>query len=545
MSQELALALVASQAQTQLDPLASWSYVAPDGREYAQQRRFIESAVSGVETFLCGGNQTGKSTVGASLIVRLAQGVSQLANLELPVFTQPSVWWVLCQTREQQVESTQAAILKALGDWPHRIKYSQQFPEAAVLILVKPLGGGKNERSWSRIWFHVEGSARNTLPGGRVDGAWADEPPNIKRWREVRFRGRGNSLFLLMITATPINAQLWIPLRDDFADCDDQPRGGRLRITTTVFDNPFLSDQHKADLVEKARGDVHEAARLYGAYVDERGMCPFTNTPNLRSAMNRWRERCRKPELIETQVWNARMGPHGEVREPAMVVWEKYFQPEPDEFEVCYIDPSFGIQDREYDPGGIHVYMRQWDRLVARYHDYLEPYALGWLAAKMLQHFHPDDPGWMDVEVNRGLAEPVIRGARAAGHTKFLVELHDQRLHHLTGNRLGWETTGQNRGAMIGAVQTAMLEDSVLVVSRGVIDTMCGVIKTPAWKWEGEKDEDVILLGRHCHIREWLPPMTRHVPTTVQTLVSSLGVDPRLIQRTPAERVPDWGPGMS
>lgn len=541
------------------DPVAGFTTVAPDGTEYEQQRRLLQNVLAGIECFFCGGNQIGKTTIIAYLWAALAQGKRYFCGMELPFFRQPSVWWILCQTREQQVESTQAKLLEALGDWPHEIKYATGFPDAAVLIRVKPIGGPDDPRRWSKIWFHVEGSAKNTLPGGRIDGAWADEPPVMARWREVRFRGKNNRLFLLVITATPISSKLWRPLKRDFDGCDNEPSGGRLRIVATVFDNPFMSATHRAQLLERAKNDPHEAARIYGTYVDETGSCPFR-----REHLDRWRARCRDPELIEEQVMMEQETPEGRIYIPVMVKWEKFYDIEPDEVCYCPIDPSLGIRDPAHDPGGIHIYSRVRPRLVGRYHDYLEPYALGQLAGLMMLHLKKWEEGEIDVEMNDGMGDSVIRGARSVGHSKFQFDLHDNQTTGIVDTRIGWRTTPSNRGLFIGAAQRVVSNDEVLCHSESLVSNLGAVIVNRFYRIEaveGEHDEDMILLGRFAYISQLKGVPKVRIPTFEEQFMAQVGqrvtIDINQLRDgasgmpyehrpdfTPDEVAKDWGPGQ-
>lgn len=541
----VALATAAQNDLLRQDPLATFTVTGPDGTLCEYQKAALEHLAAGHEVFLCGGNQIGKTILFGAFFVACAQGRPSVAGVRLPIFKQPSVFFVLCHTREQQIEATQATILQHLGDWPHRVVPSRQFPDAAQLIRIKPIGGSNDPKRWSKLWFHVEGSGKATLPGGRLDGGWADEPPWIRLWREIRFRGRDVGTFVTGISATPLEAKTWRPIKKDFEGCDGKVVDGRIRIIGSVMDNPFLSAEKKLELVKKAKNDVHEMARLYGAYVDETGSNPFDRIEG--RPLDRWIIRSKPGQMVSRQVWVEVERHDGTRRFPLVLTYEQWWPREEDETYYALADPSLGIDDGKHDPAGLHVYARRRPRLVARWVGYVPPWGLGWFGALMCRDY-PDEDGleaYFDIEDPDGIGAKVVSGARAAGHTHFAYEVHEDRITGIVSTKLGWKTTTANRGAFIGAVQETLMEDSVVVLSRGVCDTLKSVIVDSSGRAEGEEhDEDMILLGRFAHMARVLgvPPPVSRQPKFERLLVQELGEGfafPR-----PAEPAEDWGPGM-
>lgn len=520
--------------RTLQNPLESFSFKGPDGRVHEKQLEFVGHVLAGHEIALSGANQSGKTQIGAALVVSLAEGRDMLGNYKLPQMLEPPVFWVLTQTYKQQVESTQKAILKWLGDWPHKIRYVPGQPESIQLLYVKPRNQpSQDHHRWAKIWFHVQATG-DSLPGGRIDGVWADEPPDIACWEEATARGRGPGYpFYLMITYTPIKRLEWEPLAERFKDCWGRLEHNRIRIQASVYDNPWNTPEYIEHLKNLWRGQWDYDARLLGAEVDDTGQCPFTNSDQLKTAMTRWQSKVRAPRLEEFTVFQ-------DSKEPIRAQVECFFDPHdfPEESWIGFVDPSLGINDAKHDPGGIHVYSRLNPRLFYRFHGFLEPVALGQLAGQLMQRCQGDP---LDIEMNDNLGLQVMRGARDVGHDNFSVEMREDST---TGKMLtlyGWKTTRANRGGMIAAVQQLMLEDAVEIPSEGLISALRNVTVRPGGRVESRgrhHDEDMILLGRFGLVSRGLGvPLSRirrEDPARVR-LMRLLGNRPR----EPLEE-PDW-----
>ena len=494
---EVLEARVTGQPWAVRDPVASFTTVGPDGRHHEFQERLIQSVANRIEVLGLGGNRMGKTRVGAALAGALAQCRGKLAGIKLPPVSRPSVGVVFTEGWKQQIESTQQTILEMLGDWPHVVRYSSQVPLGAQLVLVKPDGwGSDDERTWSRIWFHVRGDGKGTsIEGINPDWGWADEPPSPWDWREFRMRSRGNVMPLRWITMTPKWVEDWEPILRDFDGCEHQPSGGRLLLRASVYENPFLTADHIQEREQAVKGDEHERARLYGEPVDVTGDCPFPGP-----ALDRWAAQCKPPKLVEVlDVLNERETPTGVVREKHAATYEIY-RPSNGLLgaSYCNVDPSLGINDGKHDPGGIHIYDREALKdMQARFKGFLPPFALGFLAGLMCRAY-PNTP--IKVENNDGFWIAVMRGARAAGHTEFSWTTRENRLTGQIEPVAGWRTNEHNRAMFIGEILSAMADGRLPTRSAGVVQTLRRVqrVRGNSRRAEGPGDEDMILLG------EWL-----------------------------------------
>lgn len=499
MNVGIAAAASVLEGRAWADPVEKFTTIGRDGRRHGFQELLIQSVAGRVEVLGLGANRCGKTRVGAALAVALARCRHELGGFELPPVNRPSVGVIFTEGWKQQIESTQQTILEMLGSWPHVVRYSSQVPLGAVLILVKPDGWhDDDERTWSRIWFHVKGDGKGTsVEGINPDWGWADEPPSIHDWREFRMRSRDNVMPLRWITMTPKWVEDWEPILRDFDGCEHRPHGGRLLIRASVYDNPFLSQEHIAAREQAAQGDEHIRARLWGEPVDISGACPFPSP-----YLDRWAAQCVAPRTIDVDVLDEREAPEGVVRDQHIATYEVY-RAATSRLGAFYanIDPSLGINDGKHDPGGIHVYDREapLDQ-VGRFKGFLPPFALGYLAARMLREHWLGDQTPVKVENNDGYWIAVVRGLRAAGHNNIAFSTRENRLTGVIENVAGWHTTTQNRQMFIGEIQSAMLAGRFPTKSKGVVDSLRRVkrLEGRSERIEGPQDEDMILLG------EWL-----------------------------------------
>lgn len=535
---EAALAAFQVEEARNADPMAHFTIV-HQGRRHEGQHTLILNVSRGVESYARTPNIGGKTWVGGGIAVTCARGSRQLAGIPMPLRGR-TVGAILSQSWPQQIEAAQKAVLALIGTYPHRVFYNRQVPEAIQLILVKPEGWHSDDpKTWSRIWFHV-----NRIPGGRLNWIWADEPPDMEAWREARNRGIPGQPFLSWITATPIKRPEWEPLKRDFELAQGVVVGGRIEIRWGLRDNVFLSEEDIRRQYEKNEGDPEAEARLNGEYVDASGDCPFP-----AAALRRMADQCKPPELVERRIWTEFESVDGRQRVPLMLTFERFYPVEYDESYYLDIDPSLGINKPDHDPGGVHLYSRIRPRLIARYHGYQTPYALGWLGATICADYRPDDPAYFDVEMNNGYGDTCIRAAREFGHTRFMFEPHEDRLTGEIENRIGWTTTTTNRGSFIGGVQRILQDGSIIVRSSGVVDTLRAVREQPnRRRIEGSRDEDMILLGRAAVTLPILGvPIAKPAPGFLEQVERELGrplFDPRheTLPEDSMFDMEDWGP---
>ena len=165
---------------------------------------------------------THNTGTGSAITVATLQGKKTLCGEPLPEVEMPGTWWVLVQTYKQQVDASQAWILRWLGDHPHRLVNGAKGYVEHIFIATNLCKHGTDEMhksgfrcsTCSKLVFHCSESPSGI--GGKIDGVWADEPPDEDTWREMRRRGRGNRLFYKLITATPIEKKWWHWMPADF-----------------------------------------------------------------------------------------------------------------------------------------------------------------------------------------------------------------------------------------------------------------------------------------------------------------------------------------
>ena len=91
------------------------------------------------------------------------------------------------------------------------------------------------------------------------------------------------------------------------------------------------------------------------------------------------------------------------------------------------------------------------------------------------------------------------------GYGNVYLEHHQDARRVSFYERLGWTTSATSRGTIIGALQKAVLQDGLIVLSGEATSSMRGFIMQRTGKVEagsGRHDEDVILLGLACHLLE-------------------------------------------
>lgn len=469
-------------AEARQDPLKWFRYSSE------AQGDLVRYVCKGVETYLRAGNQAGKTKVAATLAVALARGAGWLDSVQLTVLETPNVGAVLGKSYKQMQESSIKALREALGDWPHKLEMGSQG--TVIAIRVKPEASRSDDwKRWSRILILPQDGEKPV--GLRLDWAWADEPPKEDYWHELRARGRANRPFLRFITMTPEDRAEWAWLEREFAGCGKPGKNGRIELRLSVFDNRALGVEHLKELEQAWRNDPLLKARLYGEYVDMVGQCPFDT-----DGMARWEGRLRLPDRVETLDMGDGHAPH------RVQVW---FEPEPGESYFVLADPSAGIKDekREHDPAGVIVVARGSKRLCARWNDYTPAYRVGQLSRKLAERYNDAMVVW---ERNSGYGEPFYMGLNGWGNV--YLESHADARKLSFYDRLGWQTTATSRGAIIGALQKAVLQDGLVMLSGEALSSMRGFIMQRTGKVEagsGRHDEDVILLGLACYLLETMP----------------------------------------
>lgn len=479
------------------DPVAAFRFKSQAQRDFARALSKFR------ETALRSGNQAGKTTIGAYCFVAIARGCVELDGVPLPLLGAPNSGVVLCKGRAMAQESVIKAYLSAIGDWPHHVERNGNNTEA---IWVRPNRSKSDDwRDWSRIRFFVEGG--QSVAGMRLDWVHADEPPDWTMWQELRMRSKANRHFVRAITFTPIDKREWKPVRDDFRGAKwPEGKEGRVELTMSVFDNEALSPEHKKAIEQDSRGPLQQA-KLYGEYIDLTGTNPFD-----AEGLKRWSERCvpgakapwltAKGVTIEVEVWDE---PDGE---PCMVV----------------ADPSAGIWDEagEHDPCGMVVVGRKTRRVKVRYNGYIPAHELGRLSSHYARLYSNALLVW---ERNSGYGEAFYLGV--GGYGNVYVEHHRDARHLPLSERLGWLTTATTRGTVIGALQKAIIEDGLKVLSAEAVESLSNVVIDRNGRIEagaGSHDEDMIVLGLAAHLLETMPYVDFAPKKGSDQLLEALGI---------------------
>lgn len=482
-------------------------------------RRATKALSTHREVYLRSGNRGGKTYWFARVGVAIARGKVELDGERLPMIGAPNVGAVLSKGRAMAKESVIKAYREAVGKWPHHLEKAGNNIEA---IWVKPDRATSNEwTDWSCIRFFVEDG--QSLAGMRLDWAHADEPPKEEDWRELRMRGRANRHFVRAITATPLDKREWKWLRDDYKGCaEPKGRDGKIEFQMSIYENKALSKEDIKNTEAESAGPLQKA-KLYGEYIDLTGTNPFD-----AAGLARWRERCVEPELVEP--WTCSTGAQIEVD-----IWADSVEGEQ---YLAVADPSAGIWDErgEHDPCEVVVVSRGVKgrpAVVARYNGYIPAYELGRLSTRLAKRYNNALLVW---ERNSGYGEAFYKAVEFAGYGNVYIEYHHDSRSMPLAERVGWLTTATTRGTIIGALQKAVLEDGLLVLSAASVDSLGDVVLDRRGRIEagaGAHDEDMIVLGLACHLLETYP---LHIPKTSQKeqLVTALGGR----FRTPTERDP-------
>jgi hypothetical protein len=363
--------------------------------------------------------------------------------------------------------------------------------------------------------FHCEESKSSI--GGRIDWAHADEPPKESTWREIRGRRQRGKPFVRIISATPLEREGWAWLADEFRDCQvyasanitglgeqfGQPKNRRAEIRSTIYDNEFLTDDDLDAFESDFSTDVFYLARIRGDYVDLAGKCPF----NVNALQTVWLPRCQPPEIERLSVnaeINTESGRHIVPQSVEIEWWDK---PEPDESYFIVVDPSTGIADKKHDPGGIHVWARGGKKLVARYNGYIGAWGLGSIAAILGKRYNN---AMVDVEMNAGYGSSTLLAMSQAKYYRVMKD-RDADKPGVYNQKLGFRTSSANRGEMIGVLQSAVVEDLLLIRSKAVIDCLLnitvdetGQVRSSRAK-KGRFDEDMVCAARSAYLFHMMP----------------------------------------
>lgn len=481
------------QQRRKADPLAYWQ-----PKSWAQRAllscwrlfAFLD------EVYWHASNSGGKTDGCAALAVSLLQCRKEVAGIALPEMPEVSCGVLLVHSYKQAVLSSIKAIREKLGAWPyHEVMASDDCPG---VIYVKPIGSREDDhRLWSRLLiFPRDGE----IPDGlRLNFAWADEPPDEKMWRELRWRATSGMRFIRFIGATPKLKRFWGWLLDDFVKACGRVAGredtwessvnnSRLRIQSTIYDNKALTAADIARAERDAENDPEKDARLMGEHVDATGQNPWSLT-----VLARWAARCvdHKPWMLTVQrEKDMGQGKRLVGIECEVQVWEK-----PDYLDSYYIplDPAKGIGK---DPDGLHVWSIKHNRLVARLNVSIGGYGLGMAAAIIARHYNN---ALVDPAVTGGYGEAIFSALRDSDYWNINRQQYWDRTTNAWASRLGFDEGGEFAGKIRGAIDRAIITDACEIPSRDVIDCLRHCQYDENGKIVGEAkyhDEDLVLAGR-------------------------------------------------
>lgn len=439
---DLALELHLHDSRKRADPLAFRLFSSEE------QRDATRALCEQLETYIRTPNIGGKTEWGSMVVIALMQGRKSIDGrtireaesgaapwkIELPTVPTPCVGYFITPGYAQSMEAGIAALKKQLGDWPHKLVYAKGESAGYVsALLVKPIGCTSDDPAkWSRLTVFVD---KGIPPeGGRIDFAWADEPPSESVWREVRMRRKANAPMYRLITATPLDRARWEWLR---ADYERSMVGKREIVMHHISRNQALSAEHIRQQEADAEGDPLKRARLFGEYVDTTGLCPFDY--HGLEVMSRWAEPGDRWEL-----------------DPRVEVWRV---PNPSESYFVLLDPSSGklpgirwvgtsAQDVKRDKCGLWVVARRSRALVARLFDYLTPDELTLLSAEIGRWYNDA----LIVPECNGVGEVCVPLLLKAGYPNIYREFAVDRSDFRQTESLGWYSSADRRASGIAAL---------------------------------------------------------------------------------------------
>lgn len=486
-SGDLALGLHLHEARKLADPLAFRLFSSEE------QRDATKALCEGLETYIRTPNIGGKTEWGSMIVVALMQGRKQIDGrtireaeagvpqwfIDLPTVPTPCTGYFITPGYAQSLEAGIAALKKQLGEWPHKIVYTKGESAGYVsAILVKPIGCASDDPAdWSRLTVFVD---KGIAPeGGRIDFAWADEPPSESVWREVRMRRKANAPMFRLITATPLDRARWEWLR---ADYEKSLAGKREIVMHHISRNQALSPEHIRQQEADAEGDPLKRARLFGEYVDTTGLCPFDY--HGLEVMARFAEPGKRWELdTRVEVWRV---------------------PNPVESYWLLMDPSSGklpgirwvgstSQEVKRDKCGLWVVARRSRALVARVFDHITPDEMTLLAMD-LGHWYNDA---LIVPECNGVGEVVVPMLLKAGYPNIYREFAVDRADFRQTETLGWYSSAERRASGIAALarqvkQAALGQPYLDIPSSEAVDSLKGIhmdergrpFRRPGQNWE-------------------------------------------------------------
>jgi phage terminase large subunit-like protein len=232
---------------------------------HPRQQEFVDLTATCSEAALIGANQSGKSTVGAYILVMDLTG-DYPADWRGRRFDHPINAWALGPTAAHVRDVLQAKLVGNLADpdglipldayddrhGRRAITKSHALPDAIDQIRVKHKSGGT-----SKLTFKSHDQGRERLQGAGVHVIWSDEDCPLSVWSELLARGIATA-GLIYATFTPIAGTLALGQR--FVQ-EPSPRRGY--VTLALADALHIPVERHQAIIDSI--PPHERdARIYG-----------------------------------------------------------------------------------------------------------------------------------------------------------------------------------------------------------------------------------------------------------------------------------------
>ena len=445
-------------------------------------RRSLEWMAAGVETYLAGGNASGKTEGFADFFTRCCRGQERMDGrllvrpgplwvsewdrhrpgapadereehwIRLPGLRNREAWrhWVLVQSYDQAKDSSMRAYRRMVGRHPHDISWlAKGLPKR---IRIKPDDWPSDDpETWSEVTFiSQEGMTDEDVQrvqGARVHSVHADEMPLLSIWEEIVNRADANTPILLGISATPEYAHEWRPIRERFDGCYMRPSGGRVWSQVAVESNRALGLRHLHALWRRNRGVSLFKARWFGEHIDVSGGCPFPDAP-----MDRLLERAVKGRT-ETVILREGNEDHADIL-PARADIERWLPFNPRHRYLITGDPSRGIDDGDHDPCELQVWDWTEPMLVCRFGmkdgrgGYLDEDSLALLADDLGREY---GNALIDCEVTGGFGVQFYVRLRMLRYPNLA---HDDRTLRpgVVEQSFGWTASPTTNGEIVAAL---------------------------------------------------------------------------------------------
>lgn len=497
----MSVGLVAANAATYYtrDPLTTWRFSSPT------QRSFWQNMIAGHETLFRTGNIGGKTTGGGGFFTSVLEGQDSVdartflecrqgvapKRLSLPVVPMPAR--VLLLVPAYKSEGAVEAVLKVLGEWPHKVREVSAAGAVGVVYIRPRRSHDTDVKKWSRL---IVFSDKGTLPKGlRVSGIWSDEIVSHAAWSEARFRRIPGQPFFRGLTVTPREPRHWKWLRADFPAELDTPVNGRVHLNMRADENQMLSPNDLEELRRSSTGDPYWRAKLFGDFV------VAGDNPLDPEGLMRWEDYAEPGERGRFEMVD---GAGRWIPDPSGDA-EKWDDALPG--ETCWIiaDSSMGLapepgEPSRHDPSA--MWACSWNRrkVLARYHGYQTPAELSRTMEAAGWYYNE---GELIPECNNESGGAVIALLAHSGYPNIYRE---ERLDRTTGaaaNVLGWHTTTLSRGKLIAALQDAVKRDLIDLPSLAAIESLRQVVVNDRERIEagaGHHDEDMICGGIFCYL---------------------------------------------